>query len=340
MQGIDGRSALRIVVGLALGTAVVASGGRAMTQQVGDMHAAVNASIPPEDHEQMRRRLSEHVRALAGEIGERNVFEPQALRRAEDFISGVWRGQGYEINRQEYEVQHQLWANVEIMRRGSRRPEEIILVGAHYDSVIGSPGANDNGTGVAAMLEISRRMASAQPERSVRFVAFVNEESPFFRTPRMGSRVYAKQARERGDNIRAMLSLETIGYYSEAKGSQRYPPFFSWFYPDRGNFIGFVGNFSSRELVHRTAAAFRSHSDFPLEYVTTFALVPGVDWSDHGSFWKYGYPAMMVTDTALYRYPHYHTDSDTPDKVNYDALARVTAGLVAVVMDLARGDTD
>ena len=311
-----------------------------MTQHVGDMQAAMNVSTPPEDHAQMRRRVSEHVRALAGEIGERNVFKPHALRRAEDFISGVWRAQGYEINRHEYELQHERWANVEVTRRGSRWPEEVILVGAHYDSVMGSPGANDNGTGVAAMLEISRRMASAQPARSVRFVAFVNEEPPFFRTPQMGSRVYAKRIRERGEDIQAMLSLETIGYYSEAKGSQRYPPLFGLFYPDRGDFIAFVGNWGSRALVHRAATAFRSHSDFPLESVTTFALVPGVDWSDHGSFWKYGYRALMVTDTALYRYPHYHTDSDTPDKVNYDALARVTDGLIAVVMDLARGEAE
>jgi len=289
----------------------------------------------PETSALARERLATYVQVLAGDIGERNAFKPQALRRAEAFITDAWRAQGYEVTRHEYELQRARWANLEVTRLGTRRPQEVIVVGAHYDSVIGSPGANDNATGVAAMAEISRRLASAQPERTVRFVAFVNEEPPFFRTPGMGSRVYAKEARERGDDIRAMLSLETIGYYSEAKGSQQYPPFFSWFYPDRGNFIGFIGNFASRALVQQAAAAFQSHSDFPLECATTFALVPGVDWSDHGSFWKYGYQAIMITDTALYRYPHYHTERDTPDKVNYDALARVTDGLAAVVTDLA-----
>jgi Zn-dependent M28 family amino/carboxypeptidase len=292
----------------------------------------------PLNHAQLRKRLTQHVHVLAEEIGERNVFNPRALRRAEEFIASAWRAQGYEVTRHEYELHRERWANVEVTRRGARRPEQMVLVGAHYDSVIGSPGANDNATGVAAMLEISRRMASAHPERTVRFVAFVNEEPPFFKTPQMGSRVYARQARERGDDFRAMLSLETIGYYSEAKGSQQYPPLFGFFYPDRGNFIAFVGNFSSRALVHRAERAFRSHSDFPIESVTTFGAVPGVDWSDHGSFWKHDYQALMVTDTALYRYPYYHTAADTPDKVNYDALARVTDGLGAVIMDLARSD--
>jgi hypothetical protein len=166
-------------------------------------------------------------------------------------------------------------------------------------------------------------------------VAFVNEEPPFFPFGEMGSRVYARAARARGDDIRAMLSLETIGYYSDEPGSQRYPPFFRWFYPDRGNFIGFVANFSSRALMRNAVAAFRAASDFPVEHVATFGWIPGVDWSDHRSFWQQDYPAIMVTDTALYRYPYYHSAQDTPDKVDYERLARVTEGLRAVVRALA-----
>jgi Zn-dependent M28 family amino/carboxypeptidase len=191
---------------------------------------------------------------------------------------------------------------------------------------------------VAALLELARLFAARDTERTVRFVAFVNEEPPLFRTGDMGSRQYARAARAQNEDIRAMLSLETIGHYNDAPGSQHYPPLFSPFFPDRGNFIGMVSNIGSRALLRQAVSAFRAASDFPLEYVSTFGWVPGVDWSDHGSFWSEGYPAIMVTDTALYRYPYYHSAQDTPDKVDYARLARVTAALAAVVEALAKSD--
>ena len=282
--------------------------------------------------------LRRHVSTLAGEIGERNVFRPQALQRAADYLRREWRQQGYEVRAQEYAVEEIRVANLEVSRHGARAPGQIVIFGAHYDTVLGSPGANDNGSGVAALLELARHFATRAPERTLRFVAFVNEEPPFFRTKEMGSRVYARAARKRGEDIRAMLALETIGHYSDAPSSQRYPPFFSWFYPERGNFIGLVSNFGSRALMRRVRDAFRAASDFPLEHVATFAWITGVDWSDHGSFWAAGYPAIMVTDTALYRYPYYHSPQDTPEQVDYPRLARVTAGLIAVVEDLARAE--
>ncbi len=287
----------------------------------------------------MQAALREHVEKLGGEIGERNLFRPQALAAAAAYITETWRAQGYEVVRREYELRGQRAANLEVTRTGTDRAREILLVGAHYDSVYGSPGANDNGTGVAALLELSRALAARELRRTVRFVAFVNEEPPFFKTAQMGSRVYTRMARERGDNIKAMLCLETIGYYSAEPGSQRYPPLFNLFYPDAGNFIGFVSNFGSRPLLKRAVAAFRAGSDFPLEYVSTFGFVPGVDWSDHWSFWRRGIPAIMVTDTALYRYPHYHAATDTPDKVHYPALARVTRALLGVITALADGES-
>jgi Zn-dependent M28 family amino/carboxypeptidase len=233
-----------------------------------------------------------------------------------------------------YQVRNVECANLEVTRRGTSRPEEIILVGAHYDSVEGCPGANDNGSGVAALLELSRQIPPLPC--TVRFVAFVNEEPPFFQTDQMGSRVYAKLARQRGDDIHAMLALETIGYYNDKPGSQRYPAFFRFFYPDRGNFIAFVSDLSSRLLLHKTIAAFRAQVDFPAECCATFAAVPGVDWSDHASFWREGYPAVMVTDTAPFRYPFYHTPEDTPDKIDYTRLAQVTEGLGGVIATLAQ----
>jgi Zn-dependent M28 family amino/carboxypeptidase len=201
---------------------------------------------------------------------------------------------------------------------------------------MGSPGANDNASGVAALLEISRMFQMVEPVLSVRFVAFVNEEPPFFLTSQQGSVVYAQAARRRDEDIRLMASLETIGCYSDTPGSQIYPPLFSLFYPNRGNFLGIVVDFRSRTALRRLAAAFRAHSDFPLQTASTFRFIPGVSWSDHRSFWRQGYRAVMVTDTAPYRYPHYHAASDTPDKLAYPELTRVTLGLFAAFAELAR----
>jgi hypothetical protein len=273
--------------------------------------------------------LRAHVQVLAGDIGERNVFHPGSLARAADYIEQQWRAQGYNITRQDCGNGCQ---NLEVTRPGNR---EIIIVGAHYDSVAGSPGANDNASAVAALLELSRILAIQKTERTTRFVAFVNEEPPFFKTPQQGSRVHARACRQRSDDVRVMISLETMGWFTNAPGSQKYPFPLGFFYPNRGNFIGFVSNLSSRGVMHEAVRAFRAHTDFPVECCAMFASVPGIDWSDHGSFWHEGYRAFMVTDTAPYRYPHYHEATDTPDKVNYEALARVTHGLSTVIASLA-----
>lgn len=279
--------------------------------------------------------LRAHVQLLAGELGEHNLVHPQQLKRAADYLERTWRDQGYDVARQTYTVDGQSCANLEVSRRGKTKPGEIILIGAHYDSVESCPGANDNGSGVASMLEISRVFATLAPERTVRFVAFVNEEPPYFETDNQGSRVYAKMARQRGDDIRVMLSLETMGYYSDVPGSQQYPKPFNLFYPDRGNFIGFISNFKSRAIMQDAVRSFRARADFPVECCATFERIEGVNWSDHASFWHEGYRAFMVSDTAIFRYPHYHMAADTPEKLNYPALARVTEGLCGVVATLA-----
>jgi Zn-dependent M28 family amino/carboxypeptidase len=272
-------------------------------------------------------RLRAHVARLAGEIGERNVFRPVALHAAADYIRREWTAMGYDVAIQSYQAAGVLSENLEVTRTGRSRPSEIVLIGAHYDSVQGSPGANDNASGVAALLEISREFVQLTPECSVRFVAFVNEEPPFFYWGQMGSTVYAKAARARGDAIKLMVSLEMLGCYSDERGSQSYPVPLRFFYPDRGNFIAFVANLRSRKPLHRLVAAFRAHSDFPAESLATFEFIPGVSWSDQLSFWRQGYRALMVTDTAFYRYAYYHTALDTPEKVNYPAMARVVTGL-------------
>ncbi len=285
-------------------------------------------------------RIRHHVERLAGEIGERNIFGPAALAAAREYIEAEWSEQGYQVSLQWYATSGHPCANLEVARGGSSRPEQILLVGAHYDSVRGSPGADDNASGVAALLEISRLFAAVVPSVAVRFVAFVNEEAPFFLSGEQGSMMYARSARARSDDIRLMLSLEMLGYYRADPGSQRYPPLFRRFYPDRGDFLGFVSDFRSRRMMLRMARLFRAHSGFPLEHVATFRFVPGVAWSDHRSFWRHGYRALMVTDTAFYRNPHYHRAEDTPDKLAYPQLAHVTNGLFRSLAVLARQGFD
>lgn len=279
-----------------------------------------------------------HVQKLAGDIGERNIFRPAALQAAADYIAEQWREQGYQVVPQAYEVGGIRCANLQVERRGGRKPERILLIGAHYDSVIGSPGANDNASGVAALLEISRIFSAIEPDITLRFVAFVNEEPPFFFWNDMGSMVYAEAAQARGEDIRLMVSLETIGCYSDNPGSQKYPPLFRYFYPDRGNFVAFVSDFRSRGIMRRLVSAFRSCSDFPAESAAAFFWIPGVAWSDHYSFWRRGYRALMVTDTAFYRYPYYHTPQDTPAGLDYTRLAAVATGLAEAFAALAVQD--
>lgn len=291
---------------------------------------------PLTDHEQqLRGNLRQHVFFIGEKIGERNVWHPQQLEKTAAYIQEVLEGSGFSVSTQTYAAQGITVKNLEAEQRGSSVPEEIVIIGAHYDSVIGSPGANDNATGIGCILEVARLIAGQKLNRTVRVAAFVNEEPPFFQTPLMGSRLSASRSRQRNEKIVAMLSIETIGYYSDTPGSQHYPFPFSFFYPDTGNFIGFVGNLASRSLLRKVMASFRRHTAFPSEGVAAPGWITGIGWSDQWSFWKEGYPGVMVTDTAPYRYPFYHTIQDTPDKINYDHLARVVAGIARVVTEIA-----
>jgi Zn-dependent M28 family amino/carboxypeptidase len=300
----------------------------------GKSHTGVPAALTPEE-KSLADGLRRHVEAVA--TRERNLINrPAELEAAARHIEFTLFGFGYGVETQRFRVDRDEARNVEVEVPGGARAGEIVVVGAHYDSAMGAPGANDNGSGVAALLELARLLRDSKPARTLRFVAFVNEEPPLYRGDAMGSLQYARRCRERGEDIVAMLSLETIGYYSEQPGSQRYPFPLGFFYPSTGNFIAFVSNLSSRGLLHEAIASFRRRAAFPSEGVAAPAFVPGVDWSDHWSFWQEGYPALMVTDTALYRYPHYHAAQDTPDKVNYEALARVVKGLEGMLRDLAQ----
>jgi len=211
----------------------------------------------------------------------------------------------------------------------------VVVVGAHYDSAPGTPGANDNASGVAAGLVLAQRLAGRRFVHTLRFVFFANEEPPYFQNPGMGSLAHARASAQRQDALVAMLALESLGYYSDTPGSQRYPALVSALYPDRGNFIAFVGNLSSRRLTRRAIGTFRRFASVPSEGGALPAWIPGVGWSDHWSFWQQGYPALMVTDTAVYRDPYYHDPGDRPGHLDYAVFSRVVLGLEQVIAELA-----
>lgn len=288
-----------------------------------------------QEESQLAAQLSTHVKYLSETVGERNVLNVGSLQTTKDYIRGNLQQAGYVVSERSYPVSGQQVSNLEVRLTGNDNAGEEVVIGAHYDSVRGAPGANDNASGVAAVLELARQFQGRKLRRSVRFVFFVDEEPPFFQTHNMGSLVYAEQLRHDHVPVSAMISLETIGYYSKGKSSQNYPPLLGLFYPNRGDFIGFVGNSESRDLVRRTIRRFRESTSFPSEGIAAPADWPGIGWSDHWSFWQEGYPAIMITDTAPFRYPYYHTPHDTAKWVDCEKMAQVVVGVHRVVESLA-----
>jgi Zn-dependent M28 family amino/carboxypeptidase len=305
-----------------------------MIRMPGDSYSGPRQRLDSE-LDSLRRRLAAHVATLAGDIGERNYRLKDALDRAAGYVEAQLAALGYSVTSLPFSARGGLFRNLEATLPGTTRADEIVLVGAHYDTAEGAPGADDNASGTAALLELARVLRSARLERTVRFVAFTNEEPPFFNGDSMGSRLYADLAALRGDRIVAMFSLETVGHYSNERHSQRYPFPFNLFYPDRGNFIAFVGNLASRPLVRRSLGTFRRNALLASEGVASPSWMPGVFWSDHASFWRHGVPAVMITDTAPFRYRFYHTELDTPDRLDYSRMARVVDGVAQVVATLA-----
>ncbi len=281
----------------------------------------------------LETRLRAHVTVLANDIGERNVAAPERLTSARDYLRGQLEtfagGKKERVTLEPLGLNGAHADNVIYELPGD--PQSIVVVGAHYDSAEGTPGANDNASGTAAALELARHFSKTPPKSTLRFVLFANEEPPYFQNEGMGSLTNAKNAERRGDPIRAMFALETLGTYSDEPGSQKYPWPVGLLYPDRGNFVAFVGNLGSRSLVRQSIGTFREHAAFPSEGAALPATFPGVDWSDHWAFWQAGYPAIMVTDTAVYRDENYHHASDTIGHLSYDKLALVVDGLIAVI---------
>ncbi len=301
-------------------------------------------------------KLKDHVSMLAGTIGARSLTScPLGLEKAAKYIEQIFSEFDYVRSQQDFMVDLPNVAaangtadgistnsnrlctrNIIAEVQGGKTPKEIIVLGAHYDSVYDCPAANDNGSGVATLLELARVLSHFHSERTIRFVAFTNEEPPFFGTKDWGANQYASLCHEREEKVVSMISLETMGYFSDQPGSQTFPhDVFGLIYPNQGDFISFVSNLGSRRFLNRFTKSFRKATKFPCESVAVPESIRGVAFSDHAAFWKYGYPAIMITDTAFYRYPHYHTQEDTPDKVDYDRLARVVWGIAEVVKEIS-----
>jgi hypothetical protein len=295
--------------------------------------------LPPMTAEE--RRLAANLKKHIATIAERphNIEHYEDLEKAALYIEATLESYGYTVNRQIFAADGKSVRNIDVVIEppADRQRPDVLVVGAHYDSAFDAPGANDNATGTAAVLELARLLKDLnnKTRKRIRLVLFVNEEPPYFQTADMGSLHYARMLAEKNERVVAMYSLETLGFYSSEPGSQTYPPPFGLVLGDKGDFVSFVAMVESRSLLRETIGSFRSHTSFPTVGGVAPGFVPGIDWSDHWSFARYGFQALMVTDTAYFRYPHYHKPTDTPDKIDPDKLARVVKGLERVVRDAA-----
>jgi hypothetical protein len=289
-------------------------------------------------------RLNHHLVKLAGDIGERNWLRMGPLNEARDYIVSELNSYGYAVSLEEYVVQGKTCFNVVASLEGThpRLKQEVVVIGSHYDTAPGTPGADDNASGVALFLELARALKSQAQPRTVRLVAFSTEEAYLFkglsaeeRFATMGSYHHAAASRKRGDRIAGMLSLEMLGYYTDEPRSQRGPSVLRWLFPSRGNFALVVGDLSSAGIVWKAGRGLRAGTALPVQKACLPRFVGGVENSDHRNFWAQGYPAAMVTDTAFYRNGHYHRSTDTVDKLDIRRMASLVPGLLEAVRRLA-----
>jgi hypothetical protein len=284
----------------------------------------------------LEAELKAIVEHLATTIGPRSYMQYDALTKSADWIESQFKAYGYQPTRQNYTIQGEVFTNIIVELRGTTTPDEIIVIGAHYDTASTTSGADDNASGVAVTLALAKHFAKLQQNRTIRFVAFTNEEPPFFHTENMGSLVYARGCKQRGENIIVMYTPEMVGYFSEEPGSQQYPAWFGWLLPDTANYIAFVSNTETDGYLDRSLKVFRTVGRIPAAGAALpESLAPYVGNSDNWSFWQIGVPAYMVTDTSIMRNGNYHLPADTADTLNYDRMARVVAGLIEVTKDLA-----
>lgn len=302
-----------------------------------------NELISKDDEQDLSDRLYTHVDRLAGLIGPRHVGKPKSMEVTATYIERALVDFGFSVDRQTYQVEDTQVANLVVELPGSRRAEEVVILGAHYDTVPTTPGADDNASAVAMLIEVARILRPFAFQRTLRFVAFPCEEPPHFYTDTMGSEVYARQCRVRGERIIGMICLEMVGYYCTEPESQQIPPgiprWLHWAFPGRGDFLAAVGNFRSWRLVWAFRRGFKRVTRFPLYSIALPEKIWEIRMSDNSSFWDQGYPALMVTDTSFLRNPHYHADTDTPDTLDYARMAQATIGVAGGVKRLAKGMT-
>jgi hypothetical protein len=297
-------------------------------------------STTPTPTTDLAGRLHWHVDRLAGLIGPRHLGQPRALHAAATLIERELASSGHAVQRLPYELPAGEVVNLLAELPGTDLAGEVVILGAHYDTVETTPGADDNASAVAVLLEVARLLRPLEPRRTVRFLAFPCEEPPHFSLGEMGSQVYARQCRVRNDRIVGMLCLEMVGFYSCERGSQQIPDeiprLLRWAFPKRGNFLAAVGNLRSWKLAWAFRRGFKRGTRFPLYSVVLPEVVRAIRLSDNSSFWDQGYPALMLTDTSFLRNPHYHQASDTPETLDYDRMALVTRGVAGAVAHLAR----
>lgn len=281
-------------------------------------------------------RLRSRVRALCEDYFPRDAGHPEVLHRAAEHLMGEFASFGLPPRRQEWTAGDARYAN--IIAEAGPLTDERIVVGAHYDTAGAQPGADDNASGVAGLCELARALAANPPPLRVELVAYCLEEAPHCRTPQMGSAVHAAALRAIGARVRLMMSLEMIGYFRDAPGSQRYPlPGMGLVYPRRGNFIGVVGVFGQSRGLRAVARTMRAATPLPVRSLIATRQVPGIERSDHMNYWNEGYDALMITDTAEFRNSNYHTANDSPETLDYHRLAQVVRGVEAAVRRLADG---
>lgn len=281
--------------------------------------------------------LEAHVRMLSDTLPPREWSRPENLERAAEYVAAQLTRAGGRVAEQPYTAFGTLQYRNVIASFG-REGGERIVVGAHYDAHAGLPGADDNASGVAGLIELGRLLArTTSARRGVDLVAFTLEEAPAYRSDAMGSWVHARSLRNGGVRVRAMISLEMIGYFTDARGSQQLPhPALGLVYPRTGDFIAVIGRLGEARLVRRVKRAMQRATELPVYSMNAPTVVPGVDFSDHRSYWAHDYPAVMVTDTAFYRNPHYHTSTDTSATLDYRRMAKVVEAVHGAVVALAR----
>ncbi len=288
------------------------------------------------DIEITKERLKAHLKALTVEIGERSVRYPRNLTRTAEYLEKFYRGIGLPVERETYKFRTEQVANIVSYLQQKNTASRNYIIGAHYDSVVGTVGADDNASAVAVQLETARELKGlfqkSVTDLKVKFVSFALEEPPAFATRHMGSRVHAKRCKKAKEKLEGMICLEMVGYTCHEPGCQKYPfPLMFMDFPKTGDYIGIVGNLRSKRLTESIYNAFAKNPNLPVVKLTVPLggyTLPAVGLSDHSSFWHQGYRAVMITDTAFYRNPHYHKPSDTMDKLDFNFMAEVVRSLV------------